>query len=189
MGAHRRGYVLRAGDAVVLPGLRALWRNLTRRRTVERDLDDEIRAYREMLEDEKRAAGMDEPSARRAALVELGGATQVKEEVRDVRMGVLIEQIAAEIRQSLRGLRRNPGLTILGALMLALGMGASTAVFSIFESALLEPLPFRDAVSLVELSESRLDRGIPQTLFSEANFWDVRSQNQLVHEDCRRAFG
>ena len=157
--------------------LKTLWRNLAQRQKVEDDLADEIRSFQGMLEDEKARGGADRNAARREALLELGGAEQIKENVRDARVGVTLEAMAAELRHSLRGLRRNPSLTVLGALMLALGMGASTVVFSIFYAALVQPLPFRDARQVVELSESRLSRNIKQAAFSEANFWDVRRRN------------
>jgi putative ABC transport system permease protein len=162
--------------------LRTLWRNVSRRRAIEEDLDAEIRSYQEILEDEKARTNANPETARREALLELGGTEQIKEAVRDVRLGVTLDEIAAELRQSWRGLRRNPGLTILGTLMLALGMGASTAVFSIFYSALLRPLPFRDSSRLVQISETRLARGIDRAAFTEANFWDVRSQNRSFAE-------
>jgi hypothetical protein len=124
--------------------IQTLWRNLVRRPRVEEELDAEIRSYRGMLEDE----GL----SRREALLELGGAEQIKEQVRDVRAGATLDAMAAELRQSLRGLRRNPSLTVLGTGMLALGMGASTLVFSIFHAALIQPLPFRDVDRVVQLS-------------------------------------
>ena len=162
--------------------LRALWRNLARKRQVEDDLDAEIRSYQNMLEDEMARQGADPSAARRGALLEMGGTEQIKEEVRDVRLGATLEAIAADVRQSGRGLRRNPGMTVLGIVMLALGMGASTAVFSIFYAALVQPLPFRDMGRLVELSETRRSRGIDQAAFSEANFWDVRTRNASFEE-------
>jgi putative ABC transport system permease protein len=162
--------------------LKMLWRNLVRKRVIDDDLDAEIRSYRGLLEDEKTSAGADPGQARREALLELGGTEVIKENVRDVRIGVTAETIVAELRQSLRGLRRNPGLTTLAAGMLAFGMGASTLVFSIFYAALVQPLPFRDAQRLVQLSETRLSRGINQAAFSEANFWDVRSRNHSFSE-------
>jgi putative ABC transport system permease protein len=64
------------------------------------------------------------------------------------------------------------------ALMLALGIGASTTIFSVFEAALLRPLPFRNADRLVELFETRLDRGMPQVALSEADFWDLRDRTK-----------
>src|ERR1041385_8544158 len=166
----------------LLHRLKMLWRNVARKTTVESDLDAEVRSYREMLEDEKRALGADPRTARREALLELGGADQIKEEVRDVRLGASLDAMGSELRQSLRGLRRNPGLTVLAIGMLALGMGAGTVVFSIFYSALLRPLPFRDSQYVVQLAETRLARGIDDATFSEANFWDFRAQQRSFEE-------
>jgi putative ABC transport system permease protein len=163
-------------------GLKALARNLTRRKRVEDDLDAEIRSYEDLLVDEKVRAGVDPRAARRAALVDLGGAEQVKEQVRDVRTGATLEAMAAELRHSLRGLRRNPALSLLSIAMLALGIGASTVVFSIFHAALVQPLPFRDVGRVMELSETRKARGLDEVAFSEANFWDVRTQNRSFQE-------
>src|SRR5277367_2024691 len=66
--------------------------------------------------------------------------------------------------------------------MLALGIGGSTVVFSIVYSALLRPLPFRDPSRLVQISETRIKRGLDQTAISEANFWDVRALNHSFSE-------
>ena len=162
--------------------LRTLWRNLARKQRVEDDLNAEISSYQEMLVDERMRAGADPSLARHEALLELGGAAQIQEEVRDVRLGATLQIMGTELRQSLRGLRRNPGMTTMGILMLALGMGASTVVFSIFYAALVQPLPFRDAGRVVELTETRTERGINQASFSEANFWDVRTQNHTFEE-------
>ncbi|MCW5966486.1 MAG: ABC transporter permease, partial [Bryobacterales bacterium] len=158
--------------------MKMLWRNLARKREVAADLDEEIRSYQAMLEDEHLQAGADQATARRRAQLETGGAQQIKEEVQDIRLGSTLEAIASELRQSLRGLRRNPSLTLLAILMLALGMGASTTVFSIFQAALLQPLPFRDPDRLVQVWETRLARNINRTSFSLANFWDVHDGNQ-----------
>jgi len=162
--------------------LKTLWRNLTRKQRVEGDLEAEIRSYQEMLEDEKARGGMPPDLARREALLELGGTEQIKEGVRDVRFGVGLEAIWTELKQSLRGLRRNPAVSTIVVAVLALGMGASTVVFSIFQSALLKPLPFRNSERLVQIMETRLDRGIDRASFSEANFWDVRTQNRSFDE-------
>ena len=162
--------------------LRTLARNLARRQRVEDDLNAEIRSYERMLVDERMRAGADPSMARHEARLELGGAAQIQEEVRDVRLGATLLAMGTELRQSLRGLRRNPALTTLGIVMLALGMGASTVVFSIFYAALVQPLPFRDSGRVVELTETRQERGINQASFTEANFWDVRAQNHSFEE-------
>jgi len=152
------------------------------RQKVEDDLTNEIRSYCELLEQQKIREGVDPVTARREASIELGGAEKLKEEVRNVRRGAAFDVLGAELRQSLRGLRRNPSLAVLGTTMLSLGMGASIVVFSIFQSALLKPLPFRDSNRLLAIWETRLDRGIDQASFSEANFWNVRSYNHSFSE-------
>src|SRR5215831_9270099 len=120
--------------------LKTTWRNLSHPERADRDLDDELRSYRELLEDEKMGSGLTADQARREAGVQIGSASVIQEQVRDVRLGVTLGNMAAEIRQSLRSLRRNPGLAVIGTLMLAVGMGASTVVFSIFHAALIRPL-------------------------------------------------
>jgi putative ABC transport system permease protein len=162
--------------------LRALWRNLTHKQIVEDDLTQELHSYQTMLADEKSRTGIDPSAALRAARLEMEGVEQIKENVRDVRLGVAIETFFAELRQSLRGLGRNKDLSILCSTMLALGIGATTVVVSIFYAALVQPLPFRDSDRLVELHESRLSSGIDKAAFSEANFWDVRTQNHSFKE-------
>lgn len=158
--------------------LRTLWRNLAHKQVVEDDLAQELDSYQTMLAEEKSRTGMDPSAALRSARLEMEGREQIKENVRDVRLGVAIDAFFSELRQSLRGLRRSKELTILCSIMLALGIGATTVVFSIFYAALVQPLPFRDPDRLVELHESYPSSGIDKAAFSEANFWDVRSQNQ-----------
>src|SRR5690349_18561078 len=106
-----------------LSKLNWLWRNLARKPRVERDLEDELQSYRQMLVDEKTRAGIDPRRAHREAMIEMGGPTQIKEGVREVWLGASLESIGSELRQSVRSLLRNPGLTALGILMLGLGIG------------------------------------------------------------------
>ncbi len=158
--------------------LKSTWRNLFRGQAVDSDLDEEIRSYRQLLEDEKMAAGADSATARREAAMELGGVEMIKEEVRDIRRGSSLEGFRKELLQTLRGLRRNPGMTAMAIFMLTLGIGASTTIFSVFETVLLRPLPFHEPARLVQLTETYLERGLNRVAFSEANFWDVRSRNR-----------
>ena len=78
--------------------LRGLFRNLFRRRQVERDLDQELRSYADMLADEKAQSGMTRPEAERAARIELGGIEQVKEQVRASRTGAWLDTLAGDLR-------------------------------------------------------------------------------------------
>jgi putative ABC transport system permease protein len=133
--------------------LRALIRNLFRRRRVEQDLDQEIRSFADMLADEKARGGMSRQEAQRAARIELGGIEQVKEQVRASRTGAWLDALAADLRYAFRALKRNPGFAAVTVITLALGIGANTALFSVVNALLLRALPYKDAERLVYVTE------------------------------------
>lgn len=121
----------------------SLFRNLLRRDKVEKDLDEEVRSYVDLLADEKTAAGLPRHTARRAARIETGGLEQLKEEVRDQRAGAAaLEHFVQDARYGLRMAIRNPTFAGVVILTLAIGIGATTAVFSVVDAVLLNPLPF-----------------------------------------------
>jgi len=146
--------------------LASLWRNLVHKKRSERDLDDEVRAYAAILEDENVALGLPPEEARRRALIEMGGMEQVKEDVRAVRMGALLETVAQDARYGLRALAGAPGFTVAAVVALALGIGATTAIFSVVDAVLLRPFPYRDPARLAVL----LHRG--RNPVAPANFLD-----------------
>jgi len=117
-------------------------RNLLRKRKVEGQLDDEVRAYVDMLTDEKIARGMSASEARRTTLAEAGGVEQMKQAVRDHRAGAGFEILWRDVHYGLRQLRRNPGFTVTVILTLALSVGANTAIFSIVNALMLKSLPY-----------------------------------------------
>jgi putative ABC transport system permease protein len=124
-----------------------------------------------MLEEEKVRSGMKGEEARRAAAIEVGGLEQVKERVRDVRVGVFLGTVAGDIRYGLRALARSPGFTAAAVLALALGIGATAAIFSVVDAVLLRPLPYADAGRLVVLLHSARNPVAP------ANFLDWKRQS------------
>jgi predicted permease len=117
-------------------------RNVFRRRDVERDLDEELRAYIDLLTDEKITSGMSPDAARRAARLEAGGVEQIKEEVRDVRRGALLETTMHDIRYGVRLLKRSPGFATLAILTIGLGIGANSAIFSVINGVVRKPLDY-----------------------------------------------
>jgi putative ABC transport system permease protein len=144
------------------------WLAAFRRPKPDRELDDELNAYVAGLADDKAHSGMPYQEALRAARIELGGATQVKELVRDQSAGAWLERLGEDLRYGLRMLRRNPGFSAVTVLTLALGIGANTALFSVVHALLLRPLPYADADRLIYVSEAT--PGAPIQRVSSADF-------------------
>jgi predicted permease len=137
--------------------LRAAWRNLVNRDRVERDLQEEVRAAFDLLVEEKRRAGMSVADATRAAAVELR-IESVKEQVRDIRAGSFVETLLQDIRYAARLLRRNPLFALTAALSLAIGIGGTTAMFTVANGLLLSVPPgVSDPSGLVEIA--RVEEG------------------------------
>jgi predicted permease len=160
--------------------LAGLVKNLFRRNRVEQDLDEELRAFVDMAAEEKRGAGLTDAEARRAVLVELGGVEQVKETVRDVRAGALVDQLRQDLFYALRMLGRNRGFTAVAVTTLALGIGANTAIFSIVDTVVFRPLPYKDAGQLVKIWGSGAAEPIDNVSFPD--FIDIRDQNGVFEE-------
>ena len=131
-------------------GLRALFSGSR----VERDLDEELRSYIDAAAAEKVRGGMDPAAALRAARLELGGPDQVKEEVRDTGWETRFESLVRDLRFGARVLLRRPGFSAAAILTLALGVGATTALFSVVNSVLVRPLPYPESDRLITLEGS-----------------------------------
>jgi putative ABC transport system permease protein len=128
-------------------GLRALFR----REEVEREMDEELRAFVEASATARRAAGASEEAARRAAWAQMGGLDAIKEEVRAVGWEWAVEALARDVRFAARTLGRSPAFTAVAVLTLALGIGVNTAFFGAAHAVLLTPLPYPDAERLMHI--------------------------------------
>jgi putative ABC transport system permease protein len=155
---------------------RSFLRNLFLSRRVEVDLDQEVHSHLEMMAEENIRAGMQPKDALRAARVELGGIEQVKEQVREEQLGSWLRSVLGDCRYGFRQLRKNPGATAVMAFTLALGIGATTAIFSVVYGVLLRPLPYTEASRIMAVFEVSSEGRWAH--LADPNFDDFRDQNR-----------
>ena len=135
------------------------------------DLQREIESDLELEEEEQRERGLSGEEARYAARRAFGNPTWIREQTRSVWFGAWFESFMRDLRYGLRGMRRNPGPTIFAVLIVGLGIGGASTVFSVVDALLLRPLPFRDPSQLVWISNG-------ETYSTQAeHFIDLRDQN------------
>jgi len=165
----------------VISLLRGLWNNVFRRNQLDRDLDEELCAYAELVSAEKIKAGMSPEEAYSGTRREMGGTEQIRQAVRDVRAGVLLDRLAQDIRYGMRTLWRSPGFCLVAVTTLALGIGANTAMFSLLDQIVLRLLPVKEPERLVMVTERGNFYGDsygPNTL-SWPMFEDLRANNRV----------
>jgi predicted permease len=123
--------------------------NWFRRKQLERDLDRELRYHLDRRITDLQNSGLSENEAHRQAILELGGPTQIQEEVRDVWLSRWFRDLVYDLRFSVRSFRKTPTFTITAVLSLMLGIGATTAIYSLVDQVLLHALPVREPQKLV----------------------------------------
>jgi predicted permease len=133
----------------LLHRLASIVRWIFRRSQAERDLNDELEAFVDMAAADQMRDGATLGEARRRATLQLGGVEQAKERVRGARYGAWLDVTGRDVRYGLRQVRRNPAFSAIAIATLALGIGGTTAMFSVFDAVLVRPLPYADADRLV----------------------------------------
>ena len=152
-------------------------RSLLRRERINRELDEEIAAYLEMATVEKTKHGMDREHALRSVRLEQGSLDAAREIVRAGVWETVVESCWQDLRFGLRMLRKGPGFTAAAVLTLVIGIGATTALFSVVEAVLLRPLPYSDANRLAVLWTDNVRKSLHQERTSYPNFEDWQKQN------------
>src|SRR5262245_38338805 len=145
----------------------------------EQQLGAELEAHFQMHVDDNLRAGMSLDEARRAAALRFGSLDSAKEAVRARWTVAVLENTRQDILYGLRGLRRNPGFAATAILSLALGTGAGIAIFTVVDSLLLRPLPYRDPERLVMVWEARGSGRNQHNVVSPANYRDWKAQNTV----------
>jgi putative ABC transport system permease protein len=155
------------------------YQRLFRRARTERQLDSELRSHLEQQIADYVATGMTQQEARRRARLEFGGLEQMKEECRDVGAARFIENLIQDVRYGLRQLRRNPGFTAVAVITLALGIGATAAIFSVANAVLFRSLPFNHPGRLVVIKMKQMRSGTVYDDLSFPDFEDWRTGNRV----------
>jgi putative ABC transport system permease protein len=148
--------------------------SLLRRKKTDQELDEELGAFLELAAEEKMKSGMSRKEALRQVRLERGNLDVSKELVRSGGWESFVETCWQDLVYAARTLRKSPSFTFVAVLTLALGIGATTAIFSVVYGVLLQPLPFNDATRLILLNETTPRVGVVSV--SYPNFQDWRAQ-------------
>ncbi|HEY1499867.1 MAG TPA: ABC transporter permease [Acidobacteriaceae bacterium] len=141
------------------------------------ELDEEMAFHREEMARAMESKGMTTEAARTAAVRHFGNATRMREQSHEV-VGFRAETVAQDLRYAARQLRKNPGFAVTAIVMLALGIGASTAIFGFVDAALIRPLPYAAPGRLVDVDESAA--AFPRSNMSRDDYDDWKRMNTTL---------
>ena len=160
---------------------------LAHRRRKEAELREELEFHLSAETEERKAAGLSEVQARSVARRDLGNVTLVVEDTRAEWGWIMFEQVSQDLRYGVRTLSRTPSVTLAAVITLALGIGATTAIFSVVNTVLLQPLPYKDSERLARIVEHRAPgnaraASIERTAMTEALFLEWRPRTKTLSD-------
>jgi putative ABC transport system permease protein len=156
----------------------ARFRELFGKQRLDRDFAAELESHLQMHVEENLRAGMTAEEARRQARVKLGGVEQTKEACREQRGARWLETLLQDVRFGFRMLRKNPGFTAVAVLTLALGIGATTAIFTVVYSTLVRSLPYPEADRIIAIHDARITGRSTGGLMSGPRFFDIQARSR-----------
>src|SRR5262249_46827131 len=130
------------------------WRRLIKKGQADAELRKELESYIEITTDEYIAQGMGESEARQAARRKLGNLMRIREEVYEMNTSTFVEGAMRDLRYAVRMLRLNPAFSVTAILTLALGIGATTAIFSVVNGVVIKPLPYPESEAVMTVTHS-----------------------------------
>src|SRR5882757_1760792 len=154
--------------------LRSLAARFFRRSQTESELEEELRGHIQLRADDLKRSGLGRTEAERRARIEFGGHERFKEECREAIAGNFIDILIQDVRFGLRMFRKSFGVTVIAILTMAVGIGATTAIFSAVEATLLEPLPYPKSEQLVSIQDDFLGVGAHDVGLSEPEWQDLQ---------------
>jgi len=158
-----------------LPGyLRSLVSRFVRRAKVEKELEEELRVHVQLRVEDLEGLGLSRAEAERRARIEFGSEERFKEECREAIAGNFFDVLIQDVRYAARTLRRSPGFTAIVVLTIALGVGATTAIFTVVDATLLEPLPYPQSEELVSLRNDLPAVGAQDVGLSQPEWQDLQ---------------
>src|SRR5438132_2333571 len=159
---------------MILAYFRSLAAGFFRRPQTEKDLEEELRSHIQLRADDLERSGLGRIEAERRARIEFGSQERFKEECREELGGNFIDILMQDVRFSLRMLRKSAGFTAVAVLTIAVGIGATTAIFSVVDAALLHPLPYPHPERLVSIADDLPGVGAQDVGMSELEWKDLQ---------------
>jgi len=157
-------------------------RSFLRKEQLDQDLNEEMLVHLDMAIEENLRRGLSQEEARRQAMIRFGGVMQAKEQQREARGLPGLDILMQDLTYTFRTLRRDRSFTIIAILILALGIGANIAVFSVVDTILIRPLPFRDSQQLVWMAPAASKCGFSCETYTADAYDEFRAQNHAFQD-------